>query len=204
MPDPREVWTAGDRELSLFCPRCVKQRPTDQSSCPECGEWLAPRGYCEVCESRWNLQVGALCPKHDIELAPDPPLNAFADLDEAQGRWVQVETYASAVQAEAARLRLEAEGIPAQLHGMRMATAYSWQIAMGGIRLVVPANLAQDARILISQAWSVPDEDEEADLGEIHDSAAIPEGDARDRSVREVAFWGALLVIVIVTAVVAI
>lgn len=183
-----------NRLEALFCPRCRKARATHGRSCPECGDWLEIQGYCSVCEARWNLPVGTPCPKHEIELAAESAEPSHFAEAEPESGWVFVESYNLAVQAQAARLRLEAEGIPAQLHGLRMATTYLWAIATGGIRLMVPARFEQEARVLLSQSWDMPFDKNDDDLGEA--SADDPDVESRSRAfgVAKALFWGGVLI----------
>jgi hypothetical protein len=55
--------------------------------------------------------------------------------------------------AAAARIRLEAEGIPTFLEGERMAGLGAYSVATGGAKLQVPVHLLADARIILSQRW---------------------------------------------------
>jgi hypothetical protein len=72
---------------------------------------------------------------------------------------VTVATFADDVQAEAPRIRLEAEGIPTFLEGARMGSRSMYQVATGGVRLQVPEPLTADARVLLAQSWMPPAED---------------------------------------------
>jgi hypothetical protein len=74
-------------------------------------------------------------------------------------KWVTVATFADDVEAEAPRLRLEAEGVPTFLEGARMGSRSMYQVATGGVRLQVPEPLVADARILLSQSWTLPADD---------------------------------------------
>jgi hypothetical protein len=67
-----------------------------------------------------------------------------------------VATFADDIQAEAPRLRLEAEGIPTFLEGARMGSRSMYQVATGGVKLQVPEPLSADARVLLSQSWTLP------------------------------------------------
>ncbi len=59
----------------------------------------------------------------------------------------------------AARIRLEAEGIPTFVEGERMGAPSMYRVATGGVKLQVPAELAAEARILLDQEWSWPDDE---------------------------------------------
>src|SRR5260370_36970759 len=74
---------------------------------------------------------------------------------------VTVATFSHPNQANAPRIRLEAEGIPTFLDGERVAGNTLYQVATGGVRLQVPSSLASAARILISQTWAPPPEAED-------------------------------------------
>jgi hypothetical protein len=146
-----------------FCPRCGQFSPGagDASSCLECGERLAEAGFCPVCERDWPLSAGAACPKHDVELLENGPEISPAFPAGEVPDWVTVRGFHRPIEAEAARLRLEAEGIPTFLEGQRMGSSYPYHVATGGIKLQVPRSLVQEARILLSQSWGPPFEDEE-------------------------------------------
>ena len=140
-----------------FCPRCNCAGPADKALCPECGDWLADQGYCPICHARWRLPEGAPCPKHDVALEADPP---EPDTSAAGADWVTVATFSLLGEAEARRLRLEAEGIPTFLDGHRMGMNSIYAGATGGIKLQVPRALTADARVLLAQSWTPPPEDE--------------------------------------------
>jgi hypothetical protein len=74
--------------------------------------------------------------------------------------WATVRRFADALRAEAPRIRLEAEGIPTFLDGARMGGSDMFDVATGGVKLQVPASFAADARIVLAQSWSTPDEDD--------------------------------------------
>ncbi len=196
MRDDRTERWAAEQGLPVYCPRCRRERTGGGRSCSECGEGLLVRGYCSVCESRWSLRVGEACPKHDIVLISEEPQSLVPDFEESAGRWVLVESYSNSMAAEAARLRLEAEGIPARLEGQRMAETYSLQLATGGVRLVVPSNLEQDARVLLNQVWA-DEPTEEDDLGEVYESVPDSEVVQQDRAIAGVALWGSIFLVVV-------
>jgi Ni,Fe-hydrogenase III large subunit len=52
--------------------------------------------------------------------------------------------------AEFARMRLEAEGIPVLLHSMGQALMFG-AILLGGVRIQVPEDCAERARVLLKQ-----------------------------------------------------
>ncbi len=174
--------TSGSHPVDLgphFCPSCGRVEANDQRLCPHCGERRTPAGFCGICEDYWPLPVGTLCPKHEVELEP----TEVPDHDELAGPgappWVTVATFADNLQAEAPRIRLEAEGIRTFLMGERMGSHSMYQVATGGVKLQVPEPLAADARILLAQSWTAPVDD---DLDDAWDDLA-PEPGARRRAV---------------------
>jgi hypothetical protein len=70
-----------------------------------------------------------------------------------------VAVFARPADAEAPRLRLEAEGIPTFLDGERAGSLQ--HPALSAVRLQVPGDLLPDARVLLAQNWSpvVPPDD---------------------------------------------
>ncbi len=68
--------------------------------------------------------------------------------------------------AAAARIRLEAEGIPTFVEGERMGAPSMYRVATGGVKLQVPADLSAEARILLDQEWSWPDDELDHDEGD--------------------------------------
>ncbi len=183
-----------------FCPGCAKPKRANHSDlCPECGDRLLIQGYCTVCESYWPLPAESLCPKHDLPLAPEPPEPLLTFADSQTIDWVTVGSFPLPFQAEAARLRLDAEAIPTLIDGHRMAT-HGYHLVSGGIRLQVPRSLAQDARIILSQTWSVPSDDDEDDDDLDWDDPPRSSGfrsDAPDwRST--LVFWGVVLSLLVV------
>jgi hypothetical protein len=97
------------------------------------------------------------------------PLEVRAAEAERQHRapgqaWVTVARYAETPRAEAARIRLEAEGIPTFVDGERMGNSAMYAVATGGVKLQVPDSLVADARVLLAQSWAAPaDEDDDLD-----------------------------------------
>jgi hypothetical protein len=145
---------------SRFCAACghVAEDAAEGTLCLYCGNGLQLRGYCPICEERLNLSVGAVCPKHDVVLEPDepgPPLDSPAS---SSISWVTVTSFPHTLAAEAARIRLEAEGIPTFIEGERMGSPAMYRVATNGVKLQVPKLLAHQARIILSQKWSLPDE----------------------------------------------
>jgi hypothetical protein len=103
------------------------------------------------------LPVDALCPKHEIALdeAPDADLAKQIPFDQ-QISWVTVKVFPDSLSAAVPRSRLEAEGIPTFVEGERMGSPAMYRVATGGAKLQVPADRADDARIILSQRWSLP------------------------------------------------
>jgi hypothetical protein len=162
----REPLTTRSR-ASRFCPDCGQARgPADGDLCGHCGGTLVIQGYCPICESRLRLRVGEPCPKHDVKLLSDddevrPRLPADASI-----AWVTVKRFPDSLAVAAARIRLEAEGIPTFVEGERMGAPSMYRVATGGVKLQVPTELAADARIILDQDWSWPDEELDQDDGD--------------------------------------
>jgi len=151
-----------------YCPSCRRAEPDDCEGflCPECGGSLIPQGYCPVCEDHWRLGVGALCPKHDVVLEDSPPRSSEPITSGHATSWVTVTVFPDCLAAAVPRTRLEAEGIPTFVEGERMGSLVTFNVATGGVKLQVPANRVADARIILSQSWSLPS-DENADFEEL-------------------------------------
>jgi hypothetical protein len=121
---------------------------------------LVPQGYCPVCEDYWRLAVDVSCPKHDVPLEAGPP---SASERIAAGRsisWVTVHVFPDTLAAAVPQSRLEAEGIPTFLEGARMGSPGMYRVATGGVKLQVPSDQAAEARIILSQSWSLPSDDD--------------------------------------------
>jgi hypothetical protein len=181
-----------------FCPRCGRFRPDARETtlCPECGETLAEPGFCPVCERDWPLAVGAPCPKHDVALLADRTATGREFPGGEAADWVTVRSYHHPIEAEAARLRLDAEGIPTFLEGQRMGSNYPYQVATGGTKLQVPRPLIQEARILLSQSWAPPFEEEEDDWDDLpaeSEPEAGPEPEGRSAPL----FWSFALSVLV-------
>ncbi len=136
------------------------------SLCPECGDSLLAQGYCPVCERHLPQVPGSLCPKHDLELEEAPPEQAVAVEAGAYVPWITVSVFPDHMTAAILRSRLEAEGIPTILDGERMGTGGMYNVATRGVRLQVPEDRVADARVILSQNWSLPD-DEKADFEDL-------------------------------------
>ncbi len=164
-----EETTTSVSDFPRFCPACGRAAAdSDSGLCEHCGEPLAIQGYCPICEGRVRRRVGELCPKHDVKLLTD-------DADEERPRlpdgsaisWVTVQRFPDSLAVSGARIRLEAEGIPTFVEGERMGSPTMYRVATGGVKLQVPAEFAADARVILAQDWSWPDED----LGLAEDAA---------------------------------
>ncbi len=165
------------RETPEFCPRCKAVGAAGNRLCSECGETLAKQGFCPICESYWKLRQGVLCPKHEVELE-EPPSDPGPDA--LSSRLVAIRSYPSPNEANAARIRLQAEGIPTFLDGERMGSQSLYQVATGGVRLMVPEDLAPEARVILNQTWAV--ETPEDDLEDAFETLA-PEPGRRRRAI---------------------
>ncbi len=193
----------GPTDAPRFCPRCLKARDSDGAICRECGEHLESQGHCPTCETFWPIAVGEPCPKHDLPLGPpprdEPVWPAGVPFD-----WVTLQSYPHPIAADAARLRLEAEGIPTFLAGARMAESVLYQVATGGVKLQVPRTLLADARVLLAQSWAPPfadDDDEDWDDGIIATEVVIDEEERTTSWTKEVwiGLWVFLLALLLAT-----
>ena len=119
---------------------------------------MVDRGYCPTCEAFLKQEIGTVCPKHDSRLESAPPPPPTFGTEGEPTALVTVATFSHPNQANAPRIRLEAEGIPTFLDGERIAGSTLYQVATGGVRLQVPAPLSSTARILIAQTWATPTE----------------------------------------------
>jgi hypothetical protein len=127
---------------------------------------LVPQGYCPVCEDRWLLRIGTLCPKHDVVLESVPPRPSAPIVPGQRISWVTVAEFSNSLAAAVPRSRLEAEGIRTFLEGERMGSPGMYQVAVRGVKLQVPFERVADARIILSQSWSLPS-DESAEFDEL-------------------------------------
>jgi hypothetical protein len=147
-------------EPPLYCPACRRTDALDDRLCRKCGETLRRQGFCPICESWVQAQAGALCPKHDVELAERP---LIPDFDPSSTPMVTVATFGMTAEARGPQLRLEAEGIPVFLDGERMGEHVIYQVATGGVKLQVPAEFVAEARIILAQSWGPIDKDDDPD-----------------------------------------
>ncbi len=183
----------------LFCLNCKRSRRSDAELCPECGDRLIGQAYCAVCEDYWKLEVGALCPKHDLELTASPPTSAARFHANEAINWTTVQAYTRHFEAEAARLRLDAEGIPVMIDGSRLgAEGNTYHAAFGVVRVKVPAKLVQESRVLLTQTWAIPSDpdglDEDWEEPELPNALDPIEDDSGPNS--SLWFWFGLLVVV--------
>ena len=77
-----------------------------------------------------------------------------------------VRVFPDSLAAAIPRSRLEAEGIRTFLEGERMGSPAMYRVATGGVKLQVPAHQTAEARIILSQSWSLPG-DEKADFEDL-------------------------------------
>jgi hypothetical protein len=149
-----------------FCPACGHEveNAEDGSLCGHCGETLQLQGHCPICERRWRLNVGALCPKHDVPLEPHEPAPSARSRSGQPIAWVTLTKFPHSLAVSAARIRLEAEGIPTFVEGERMGAPAMYQVATDGVKLQVPADLVDDARVILAQNWSLPIDGEDDDI----------------------------------------
>jgi len=146
-----------------YCPGCRLGDTEGLSLCPHCGETMHYQGYCAICESYWLMPVGSDCPKHEVALEAGPPKSLAWTPPGESPALVTVAAFSKEGQAEAARIRLEAEGIPTFLEGERMGTTSMYTVAIGGVKLQVPELLVADARVVLSQTWTPPLADDDFD-----------------------------------------
>jgi hypothetical protein len=177
-------WIKERPSTPRYCPRCGLARREDGTLCVESGETLQGQGYCPTCERFWKLEPGRDCPKHDVELLDQAPPEIVLPPGE-RASLVTVATFSHPNQANAPRIRLEAEGIPTFLDGERIAGSTLYQVATGGVRLQVPASLASAARILIDQTWAPP-KDAVDDFDDAWEDLA-PEPGVRRRAIMKAA-----------------
>jgi len=107
-----------------------------------------------------------LCPKHDVVLEASSPSSSEPITSGPSTSWVTVTVFPNSLAAAVPRTRLEAEGIPTFVEGERMGGLGMYNVATRGVKLQVPANRVADARIILSQSWSLPS-DEKADFDEL-------------------------------------
>ncbi len=162
-------------ESPRFCPDCGRaaRDGSERPLCDFCGATLARQGYCPICEARVRRRVGEPCPKHDVELSADEPASWSFVPHDARVAWVTVKQFPDSLSASAARIRLDAEGIPTFLEGERMGAPAMYRVAVGGVKLQVPPQHLADARVILAQDWSWPGD--EPDLEDpFEESEVVP------------------------------
>lgn len=168
--DPAPTVAPVDR----FCPRCEGDVPAGMALCPRCGERAQDQAVCPICERAWNRAEGTLCPKHDVPLlAWSEHREATMPPEDIASGWVTIARFRHTIAAEPPRIRLEAEGIPTFLDGARMGQNALHNPARGGVSLMVPRDLAADARVVLDQSWApirTPDDDLDDDWEEFEPS----------------------------------
>ncbi len=170
-----------------FCERCGGDGGSAGPLCAQCGETLVERGYCPTCEGFRKQPIGATCPKHEVALEPAPPPGPSYGPPGERTSLVTVATFSHPNQANAPRIRLEAEGIPTFLDGERIAGNTLYQVATGGVKLQVPASFGSTARILMAQTWTPPPaDDDDEDLEDAWDDLA-PEPGLKRRAIMKAA-----------------
>ena len=163
-PDDRSAKQLSGMPVLRFCARCRKSFENDlhRLTCSICGYELLPQGYCPVCENTWPLSPGEACPKHDVPLEPQPESGEDREA-ERPSNWAVAATFGNDTEAEAMRLRLEAEGISTFMENVRMGSGSMFQVATGGTALKVPVDRLADARVILDQDWTIPAGDDQID-----------------------------------------
>jgi len=149
---------------------------------------LLPQGYCLVCEEHWTLSPGETCPKHDVPLELQSETSKERATEE-RNTWVVAATFADDTEAEAKRLRLEAEGIPTHLENERMGSRSMLLVATGGITIKVPEDSLADARVILSQAWTIPTGPEQVDADDEWEGLEPEQAPDRRRRVMKSIVW---------------
>ena len=188
---------------SRFCAACgqVAEDAAEGTLCLYCGNSLQLRGYCPICERRLNRTVGTMCPKHEVVLEPDEPGSKRRSFAVNTFSWVTVRRFPHSLAAEAARIRLEAEGIPTFVEGERMGSPAMYQVATNGVKLQVPAELVDEARVILAQSWSLPGDhaDVEDDLDDFDDHKAVPEDALPEPSSTRLLIAEVLFILILIT-----
>ena len=150
-----ETWTATtNRETGpRFCPTCGRDvaRQTRRSA-PRAAGASRIKATARSVRGSCARRSGRTAPstRSRSKRGPEPSGDGF----DPSARWVTVGTFGDDLQAEAPRIRLEAEGIPTFVQGARMGSPSMYPVATGGVRLQVPDTLLADARVVLSQDWS--------------------------------------------------
>ena len=109
------------------------------------------------------MPIGVSCPKHEVSLEEPPLARSRPGLPGVPLKLVTLGRFGTQGRTEAIRIRLEAEGIPTFIQGERMGSQSMYQVATGGLALQVPADLASEARVILSQSWAPPSQDDDLD-----------------------------------------
>jgi hypothetical protein len=154
-------------DVPRFCRDCGRTDRVSEhhSLCAFCGGTLAVQGYCPICEARVRRRFGELCPKHDVTLLEDDPSLRQRQWEGSAISWVTLKRFPDSLAATGARIRLDAEGIPTFIEGERMGAPAMYRVATGGVKLQVPAEFVAEARVILSQDWSWPDDELELEDG---------------------------------------
>jgi hypothetical protein len=163
----------------VFCPRCRRGGDPEDRLCPRCGDELLRQGYCPICKGWVQAPPGSDCPKHEVETLDGVPDPGF---DSSTTPLVTIASFGLPAEAHGPKLRLEAEGIPVFLDGARMGENVIYGVATGGVKLQVPQEFADDARVLLAQSWAAPKGEDPDDPWE----GLAPDPVERRRSVMKV------------------
>jgi hypothetical protein len=179
MNDERPITIGDSPRFCLDCGRTALGSE-ERALCGQCGGNLAVQGFCPICESRVRRRVGEPCPKHDVTLLADDPDRFDHAWEGSTISWVTVKRFPDSLAATGARIRLDAEGIPTFLEGERMGAPAMYRVATGGVKLQVPGEFVAEARIILSQDWSWPDDEWERDdgPGDEDEELPAPEGES--------------------------
>jgi len=150
-----------ERDTLYYCPDCGRRDETGGKLCVTCGGTLIERGYCPTCEAYVLQPVGGFCHKHDVELLHPDEIEEHSHEDVSGVELVTIKAFGSSSEADAARIRLEAEGIPTFLDAARMGSGSFYSVATGGVKIRVPKSLEADARVVLSQNWTPVDPGEQ-------------------------------------------
>ncbi|MDX2035942.1 MAG: DUF2007 domain-containing protein [Isosphaeraceae bacterium] len=161
-----------DRTL-YYCPRCERRSENGPGLCPNCGDTCRIGGFCPICDQSLPVAIGAPCPKHDLPLLD--PVEADAEPPGSESvELALIRAFTDETEAGAARVRLEAEGIPTFLDSARMGSRSFYSNATGGVKLLVPRELEADARVILDQVWTVPETEDEIEEDAFENLAPDP------------------------------
>jgi hypothetical protein len=162
--------------IPRFCSRCGEKRRFDRDLCVNCGETASERGYCPVCEAFLLDPPGAICPKHDVELIEFEPAAADRSTEKVAIQWVPVCGFHHPSESVPLRIRLEAEGIPTFIDGERTAHHLPGHGVQGDVKLLVPIEHVQEARVILAQSWRIDlDDDHDDDWDESDEDRLLQE-----------------------------